>query len=230
MNGRKLAMIMLCVLGATVPALADTVQIYGTGVGANGALLPAGSVDPHYTITSSADPSFPGPAAMVTDSNGFPFPIWMPNGPNSQWIAPRPDVGNGNAPGNYVYTTTFDLTGFDLSTVVLTGQWSTDNSGLSIVINGVELPFTTPEQAFFGWYGFTISCGFVAGVNTLQFVVNNAGCPNCSVNPTGLRVEISGTGELLANNAPLQAVPEPATVLLVGSGLAGLWIRRRSQM
>ena len=37
---------------------------------------------------------------------------------------------------------------------------------------------------------FSISSGFAAGLNTLDFVVNNAGS---SPNPTGLRVEISGT-------------------------------------
>lgn len=227
MNGRKLALLAVCLLTAAIPAAADTVQIFNTGVGANGALLPAGAVDPHYTLTVSADPNYSGPNAMVTDSNGFPFPIWMVNGPSSQWIAPRTDVGAGNSPGNYVYTTTFDLTGFDLSTVVLSGQWSTDNSGLTIVLNGVELPYTTPVQAFFGWYPFTIAGGFVNGTNTLQFVLNNAGCSSCSVNPTGLRVEISGSGDLLAPSNPSRAVPEPATLLLFASGAAGVWLRRR---
>jgi hypothetical protein len=224
MNERKLVLLGVFLLAA-MPVAADTVNIniYGTGVSASGALLPGGAVDPHYTITSSADTNFAGPAAMVTYSSGFPFPIWMPNGPNSQWIAPRPDVGNGNAPGNYVYTTTFSLSGFDLSTVVLTGQWATDNSGLNIVLNGVALPFTTPVQGFFGWHAFTLSSGFVNGVNTLQFVVNNAGCPGCSVNPTGLRVEITGTGMLDSQNSgsPHQPVPEPATLVLVGRRRAG---------
>jgi hypothetical protein len=38
---------------------------------------------------------------------------------------------------------------------------------------------------------FTVNSGFIAGVNTLDFVVNNA--PFAGTNPTGLRVEISGT-------------------------------------
>lgn len=38
------------------------------------------------------------------------------------------------------------------------------------------------------WMPFTINSGFVAGVNTLDFVVTNTGA-----GPTGLRVDLSGT-------------------------------------
>ena len=41
----------------------------------------------------------------------------------------------------------------------------------------------------------TINTGFIAGVNTLDFVVNNGGP---GINPTGVRVELSGT----ANRQP----------------------------
>ena len=35
--------------------------LFGTGVDGNGALLTNGAVDPHYTLTTSADPDYPGP-------------------------------------------------------------------------------------------------------------------------------------------------------------------------
>lgn len=53
-------------------------------------------------------------------------------------------------------------------------------------------------------------------VNTLTFVVENLA--RDTGNPSGLRVDISGTAS---------PVPEPGTLLLLGSGMAGLWIRRR---
>ncbi len=39
---------------------------------------------------------------------------------------------------------------------------------------------------------FVISSGFVAGENTMDFIVNNGGS---SRNPTGLRVDLSGTAQ-----------------------------------
>jgi hypothetical protein len=45
---------------------------------------------------------------------------------------------------------------------------------------------------------FTIEVGFVEGLNTLEFLVFNAGD---AVNPTGLRVEMIGTVEV-AGEAP----------------------------
>ena len=37
--------------------------IVGTGVAVDGMLLPDGAIDPHYTLTASADPNFPGPGS-----------------------------------------------------------------------------------------------------------------------------------------------------------------------
>jgi hypothetical protein len=37
---------------------------------------------------------------------------------------------------------------------------------------------------------FVVQSGFVAGANTLDFEVNDSGCPN------GLRVELAGTAEI----------------------------------
>ncbi|MBL0122651.1 MAG: hypothetical protein IPP88_07920 [Betaproteobacteria bacterium] len=60
--------------------------VFNTGVAADCTLLPGGSVDPHYTLIASAEPSLPGPNAIVTSqiADGY----WIAQGPDSKWIAP----------------------------------------------------------------------------------------------------------------------------------------------
>ncbi len=167
------------------------VEIFNTGVDAAGGLLAPGSVDPHYQLTVSADATMPGPAAYV--ANPIPTGYWLANGPASQWIAPAVDQSFPNPPatcnaaGNYTYRTKFDLTGFSLPSVVLNGNWAADNSGISILLNGNATG--APGAGGYGAFSaFTLSTGFVSGINTLDFVINDSGCPS------GLRVELSGTG------------------------------------
>ncbi len=59
--------------------------------------------------------------------------------------------------------------------------------------------------------------GFVNGINTLDFVVNNAGD---GVNPTGIRIELSGSAEIEpppGTPPSIQSDPEDITVLIGGS-------------
>ena len=88
------------------------------------------------------------------------------------------------------------------------------------IINGVDTGKGTPSAPTFGFGAltpFTISSGFVAGVNTLDFIVPNVG------GPSGLQVQISGTAT---------AVPEPSGFQSALAGglivsAAGLWRQRR---
>ena len=177
------ATVTLIPSSSTVP-----ISIFNTGVVSAGNLAADGAVDSHYTIINSADSGFPGPNAFVVISNAFPIGPWLTDGPNSKWIGPRTDAGNGNATGNYTYRTKFDLTGLNPTTAVLSGQFAADNSA-TILLNGVPVGPASP--GFNVFTSFTISSGFVAGINTLDFVVNNA--PYAGANPTGLRVEVSGS-------------------------------------
>lgn len=179
--------------GAPIP------KLYNTGVDDEGALLAPNVVDSHYTLIESADEGFPGPNVYtLTDAWPVaPAGPWVAKGPNSGWIAPQGNQSSGNAPGNYVYRTTFDLTGFDPSKAKIVGKWTSDNTGVDIILNDTYLGISQPGN--FGTLNdFSIEFGFVAGINTLDFVVYNAGD---AINPTGLRVEMIGTVEV-AGEAP----------------------------
>lgn len=191
-------------------AQADPITIHNTGVNASGTPLANGTVgDPHYTLISV--PSGTTTIQTKTSAGGFPVGPWLGDDSLSDWIGPDSDSSLDGPTGYYEYQTTFDLTGFDIASAVITGQWSTDDQGANILINGVSTGDTA--SGFTSWSSFTIDTGFVEGVNTLDFIVYNAS------GPTGLRVEMTGTAD--------PAVPEPATLTLLGAGLAAFSAFRR---
>jgi hypothetical protein len=193
--------------------------VFGTGIGTNGQLLGAGEVDPHYTLVSSADFDWPGPEAYVVN-DGWPIQagVWLLNGPDSKWIAPQADQSGaaGNAEGDYVYRTTFNLTGFDPSRIHLVGGWAVDNAGTDIVVNGTSTGITSP--GFGQMTPFTITTGLVAGENVLEFKVNNA---PATPNPTALRVDLK------AILAPV--VTEELAITRDGANVSITWTGQRLQ-
>ena len=183
--------------------------LFNTGVDDDGNLLPgSGAVDPHYTITDSADEEFTGPDA-VTLNPGFPVGPWVGEGPDSKWIAPNAESGNA-AEGDYTYTTTFDLTGFDPEKAIINGQWGVDNGGVDIILNGESLGIAN-TGGFGALTEFVIDSGFVEGENTLEFIVNNA---PTTPNPTGLRVEMRGTVEVAGEAPTILDHPEGKNIFL----------------
>jgi hypothetical protein len=208
-------------------ASAPPIQLFNTGVDGFGAVLPDGTnPDPHYVLTP---PSGTSDTVVHTLGYGFPVTVYTAQLDNSlsRWIGPNTDQLNGPG-GIYDYQTTFSLTGLNPLTAVISGQWSSDNAGVEIWLNGVNTgnlpnPYGTPgTYSFENWMQFSISTGFVAGVNTLDFRVMNGNGDADQFGPTALRVEMSGIAS---------AVPEPstwATMILGFFGLGFMAYRRKS--
>jgi PEP-CTERM motif len=196
---------------ATAAQAAPILGLFNTGTNASNLALAGGDgvVDPHYVIQSSTSPGFAGSQA-VTYFNG----AYAPNDANSRWIS----LSANGSPGSNttVYRTTFSLAGLDPTTAAITGLWGADNIG-TIFLNGVSTGVTT--STFSSLTAFSITSGFVAGLNTLDFQVVDQGAP------TALRVDdLVGTAREVSG-----AVPEPASwaMMLLGFGAAGMAIRRQ---
>ncbi len=193
-------------------------SLFNTGMDSVGNVLLDGTLnDPHYTLTTVPAGSTTT-TRIITSASGFPIGPYIGDNALSRWIGPN-NTGDLYGPaGDYNYRTTFDLTGLDFSTASIDGRWSTDNQGLDILINGNSLGLTNVMQ-FSNWTNFTINSGFISGINTLDYVVNNLGN---SANPTALRVEMVGT-------ASTTTVPEPSVLALMGMGLVSLgFIRKKT--
>jgi hypothetical protein len=228
---RTVALVTSCMamLGATGAANAALIPLlFSTGVDDNGVPLADGLIgtgaigDPHYSL-------FSVPAGGTTKIDVFTFSgQWVARDAISTWIAPNSVTTSGQPEdgpvGDYDYRTTFSLTGFDPTTASITGKWAADNSGLDILINGQSTG--NSGASFTALQDFSISSNFVAGINTLDFLVRNFNGPG--PNATGLRVEIlDATADRTTGSS---AVPEPSGFVLLSSllGVAGvMWCRKR---
>jgi hypothetical protein len=170
--------------------------------------LPTLGTDAHYTVISSPIGLF---TPVAIDNTVYPFPLWVANSPPiSRWIGTTAQNSDGPG-GNYVYRTSFNLpANANLSSVVITAMWASDDLG-QVFVN------TFPSGQFSAGHTtlvpLTLTNNFQVGNNNIDFVVNNA------FGPTGLRIEgIKGN----------YLVPEPGTCLLGMISLGGLLMSRRA--
>ncbi|MBI3870839.1 MAG: immunoglobulin domain-containing protein, partial [Verrucomicrobia bacterium] len=166
--------------------------LFSTGVSDYYGRLGEDDSEPHYRLVAPS--AVAGVPFVATSLGGFPIPPWLADSPDSAWIAPaKSTVGPNETNGapNFYYQTTFNLSGRDPATARISGRWATDNRGVDILINGVSTGQSNPSQ-YGTWTPFQIFTGFIPGLNTLTFVINNGAGESSDPGPTGLRVELTG--------------------------------------
>ena len=204
-------LVLICVLGLAGRVSAGSIPLFSTGVDSSGTPLVGGSIDPHWEITAGPGINSPASAFVVTNPSGL-----YAMSPSSSWIWVNAD-GSGGIGSPYSFELTFSLTNSQASAAALSGMWGVDNNG-SIDLNGSAATGTGAlsltggtEDNFDVFHSFTITGGFVAGVNKLDFLAEDDDNP----------------GALNVNNLILTAtsgsVPEPSSLLMAGVslGLAG---------
>jgi hypothetical protein len=203
------------VLGAAVAASADSVTLFNTGVDASGNPLADGTIgDPHYSLVSAPSGSTTD-IRVRTSAGGYPVYEYLADDSSSAWIGPNNDPQIDGPPGLYDYQTTFFAP--SAGTVDLTGLWAVDNEGVAIDLNGVDTGNSIDNNTDFSfqvWSSFTIDDSVNAGLNTLDFIVNN------DSGPTGLRVEFSDTSFTPAGVPEINSASLGSLALIVLGALA----------
>jgi hypothetical protein len=201
MKNKLLTVLAVALLAGPMAASAAFIGSYGTGS--------TGSVTGG---TFSADQT-------VFDVNHVAY-FQGATTPASNWVWTTDQ--SGFATINFTFS--FDLTGYDLNTVSLSSVWGVDNIG-SASLNGnllsslpnvvvgnfnVLTAFSTSQASYFN-----------QGMNSLVFNVSNSGGVGA----------FRAAGEVSADlsPAPPAEIPAPASLLLVGLGIAGLGLRKQSK-
>ena len=188
-----------------------------------GAAIPAGNDARAWTVTSPDGAIAPAKVVHLLANN------WVPHDDSSRWINPTGDGTAALPAGEYVYTTTIDLDGWDLSTLELVARVAVDDKLTAISITSPEVTGVVHRTELgVGTYTVFIAVAIDAtqlfeGINQIAFHTVNA---NAAANPAGFRAELLLAGQLRRASASAwrrvtptpQAFPPPE----VGTGRSGV--------
>jgi hypothetical protein len=230
-NATRVAGLVLLFSG-TVIAFAQSPVVFATGVDSTGNVTaPERSVDIHFTVRKPGS-NAEGPAYIYRRAfnDNQTYSPWIKNSPNSAWISAIQvqtiEIAGGyfakadGPSGEYFYSLTFDMTGFDPATLTFAGRWAADDDGMFMYLNGFQIfnvgtrkgpklgnsgfdhwtPFWLcqpgmpcgPSNDVVDGDGTFTTANVLPGLNKLTFEVHNL------AGPTGLRVELTASANLLA--------------------------------
>jgi hypothetical protein len=217
-NGGSYQLVVTNVFGSITTSVAQVTigaaptGLFNTGLDTNGVVSSGDIPDPHWTLYRSADPAYLGPDTLIFEY-AFPIQFADPNGAFSptngisMWTGLGGNMGGvtvSSPIGQYLYRARFLIDSADPATVTLGGSFWVNGTVNSILVNGVNNPVTQPVVGTLYVSPFTLTNGFRAGWNTIDFVENMTGA-----GISGVRVEISGVGQALPPGLPT-IIEQPA--------------------
>jgi len=177
----------------------------------------------HWFVSATVNPNGDGQLSSFNSDN-FIQAVSVTNRPD--YIANNTTGTNGSI-GDwtfFIFRQTFDLTGYDPASANLQFQWGADDSGQIFAARGSWIPrFSLNGGEFISYPGsptstydygnvVELTSGFISGLNTIDFYVEGNGVTD------GLKLR---SLSFTANDAS-PTVPEPTTMLLLITGIAGL--------
>ena len=210
-NGGDYQLVVTNAFGSITSAVAQVTigatptGLFNTGLDTNGVVSSGDIPDPHWTVFRSADFNYLGPDALIFEY-AFPLQFADPNGSFSptngisMWTGLAGNAGGATVSspvGQYLYRARFLIDSADPATVSLGGSFWVNGTVTNILVNGVSTPITQPIVGTLYVSPFSLTKGFKAGWNTIDFVENLT-----AAGISAVRVEISGAGQALPPGLP----------------------------